>query len=120
MMSSGSRESPLLDEEVLITLRRYDLVERLIPRFIAALPALITELLEEVALGDRQAVYRCAHRLRGMAAQMGARALAGAVGEVEAAATSASDMRLVCDDESLSDLSRRTADLLADIVTEPP
>jgi HPt (histidine-containing phosphotransfer) domain-containing protein len=118
MISPGIVNSSLLDEDVLVTLRRYDLIARVIPRFLAALPAVMAELLEAVALGDRQAVYRCAHRLRGMAAQMGAQALADAVGEVEAATATSADLRRVCDDAALVDLSQRTAELLARLVTE--
>ena len=119
-MSPSLVDSSLLDEEVLVTLRRYDLLPRVIPRFLAVLPALMAELLEAVALGDRQAAYRCAHHLRGTAAQMGAQALADAVGVVEAATATSADLRRVCDDASLVDLSRRTADLLARLVTERP
>lgn len=120
MMTPGLLDPPLLDEEVLFTLRRYDLIARVIPRFLAALPTLMAELRESVALGDRPAVYRCAHRLRGMAAQMGAKALADAVGEIEAAAASSADFLRVRDDASLAELSRRTAALLACLVTERP
>lgn len=118
MMSPGLPDSLLLDEDVLVTLRRYDLIARVIPRFLAMLPVLMAELLEAVSLGDRQAAYRCAHRLRGMAAQIGAQALAGAVGAVEAAAPTSADLRRVCEEASLADLSKRTADLLACLVTE--
>lgn len=120
MMSPGLLDSPLLDEDVLVTLRRYDLIARVVPRFLADLPARMDELLAALALEDREAVYRCAHRLRGMAAQMGAQALAVAFGEVEAAAAASADLRRVCDDASLTDLSKRTTELLACLVTERP
>ena len=120
MMCPTSLDSPLLDEDVLLTLRRYDLIARVIPRFLAVLPALMAELLAAIALEDRQTAYRCAPRLRGMAAQMGAQALADAVGEVEAAAVTSADLRRVCDDTAPADLSQRTADSLACLVTERP
>lgn len=120
MYSELLDSSPLLDEEVLVTLRRYDLLASVIPRFLAMLPTLLAELLDAVALGDRQSVRRSAHRLRGMAAQMGAQALAGAVGEVESAAASTADFRRVCDGETLAELSRRTAELLTCVVAERP
>lgn len=120
MMSSGLLDSPLLDEDVLVTLRRYGLLPRVIPSFLAVLPTLLDELLGAIALEDRPAVHRCAHRLHGMAAQMGAQALAVACGHLEAAAATAADLRRVCDDASLTDLSKRTAELLACLVTERP
>lgn len=105
-------EPSLLDEQVLATLRRYGLLERLVPPFLAGLPGQIAELRDALAGGDLRNIHRRAHHLRGTAAQMGAHALACAMTELEERVTgdfAAPDSRAAVD---LDDLVRRTTEAL--------
>ncbi len=78
----------ILDEGMLVTLRRFKLVAQLYPAFIAALPEQEASLRAAIAAGDREQVLQLAHRMRGTTAQMGAAALAQAFQAIEAMARS--------------------------------
>lgn len=78
--------APILDEHMVLTLRRLNLTASLYPAFIAALPGQVEALRAAIAAEDRPRIRQLAHRLRGSAAQMGAAALAQALQLIEAAA----------------------------------
>lgn len=94
----------LLDEATVATIRRLGLIDQLFPAFIAVLPVQVRTLRAAVASGDRAAIRRHAHRLRGSSAQMGAAALAQVLHDIEGAATGAEDGVLSSLDAALDDL----------------
>lgn len=84
--------APVLDQDVLASLRELqgegepDLVGELVELFIEDTPARIADLRQAVARGDLEATALAAHSCKGSSANLGATALAGACGALEAAA----------------------------------
>lgn len=95
----------LLDPEIVAMLKRLDVFDHLVPKFLDALPAQAAELGRALARGERQAARQLAHRLRGSSDQMGAVALARALAAIEAAAGT--------DDAALAGLDAGLAELVA-------
>lgn len=110
--ASAAPEQPLLDPEMIATLRKYNLLEQLVPVYLSTLPELIGSLRRALADDDRQAIRQRAHHLRSSSVQMGAAALARVLGEIEAMVVVQADGRLAAAGEALEGLMHATIDAL--------
>lgn len=117
--ATASAKEPVLDAEMIATLRQFDLLKQLVPIYLAALPGLITSLHEALASGDRTAIRQRAHHLRSSSVQMGAAALARVLGEIETKVVVQADGGLDAAAGALDDLARATAEALTRETAEP-
>jgi PAS domain S-box-containing protein len=83
---TASAPPPLLEQRVVAELRSTDpdLLRELVELFRSHAPGLVSNLKEAVAVGEAEGVRRGAHKLKGAAASLGARALASVCAELEA------------------------------------
>lgn len=110
--TSAAPEQPILDLEMIATLRQYNLLKQLVPVYLSTLPELIAALQRAIAADDRQAIRQRAHHLRSSSVQMGAAALARVLGEIEAMVVTRADGRLAAAGAALDGLMHATVDAL--------
>lgn len=118
--TSAAAEEPLLDLEMIATLRQYNLLRQLVPVYLSTLPELIAALKRAIAADDRQAIRQRAHHLRSSSVQMGAAALARVLGEIEAMVVAQADGRLAAASDALDRLMHATVDALNRENSDPP
>jgi len=108
-----SHDPPVLDPEIVASLRQLQLLGRLYGAFVQGLPAHLAGLRVARATGDRPALQAVAHRLRGASGQLGASALSRAFGVIEDAVGGHEDGQLWPSDAELEALARATAAAMA-------
>jgi HPt (histidine-containing phosphotransfer) domain-containing protein len=119
---SEASSTPALDMEELLSrcMGRVDLLEKLLANFDGYLTPQVSELEQAVQLQDAELVRRIAHRLKGAALTVSARALSQSAERLEARMLStSSDRSTDCLDEVLWECERLSATVREMIQKEP-
>ncbi len=108
-----SDDPPVLDPEIVASLRQLQLIGRLYAAFVQGLPAHLASIRAARATGDRRGLQAVAHRLRGSSGQLGASALSQVLGVIEDAVGGDADGQPWPSDAEIEALAQATAAAMA-------